>query len=590
MFSAPENDRAVMSSWERFLAARQLPVPSVRDTIGRSWDRCVGAAVDHRRDRAPPPIGGDDFETLRRSCLELIDASTPVMASARQFLHETGTVMVLADPAGLILNLEGDTSLRGATENIHLVPGANWSELTCGTNAIGTAIETGRPVQIHSAEHFCEGIKQWSCSAAVIRDPCDGAILGAIDVSGLRRSYSRHSMALVVATAARIENRLAQIEMDLRYRLLERSLDRLSGGVDGVVVFDRHGRAIKANTDVVAMLRDLGATREDALAGFAAMNFDWRGGLARPQRLPPWFRQDWLTPIYDGSERLGAVMTIPGRHARFAKPRRLGVAAEERPSPPRPFGTVVGRDPALLAVVERARRVAASAAPVLLLGESGVGKEVFARSIHDASKVASGPFVALNCGGLSRDLLTSELFGYAEGSFTGARKGGMRGKIEAADGGTLFLDEIGEMPLDLQPLFLRVLEEREVCRIGETRARKVDFRLIAATNRDLRKEVEAGRFRLDLYYRVSVVGIALPALRERPGDIPELAEHFVAQIAEKHAIPRAVFAAEAMDRLMSHAWPGNIRELRNVVESMLLTAGGPYLTVGDLPSDLLRDA
>ncbi len=589
LFSTPENDGTVMTWWERFLAERDLPAASVRDPIESSWRRCAGADVDHRRDRAPPPILGDAFESIRSGCLELIDASTPVMASARHFLQETGTVMVLADPAGMILSLEGDTSLRGATEDIHLMPGANWSEFTCGTNAIGTAIESGRPIQIHSNEHFCEGIKQWSCSAAVIRDPCDGSILGAIDVSGLRRSYSRHSMALVVATAARIENRLAQIEMDLRYRLLERSMERLTtGATDGVVVFDRHGRAIKANTDVVSLLRDLGATRDNALAGLAAMNFDWRRDAARPSRLPPWFRQEWLTAIHDGAERLGAVMTIPGHHARHAKPRRSTVstgAGEDRRGATA-FARIIGRDPALIDAVERTRKVATSVAPVLLLGESGVGKEVFARSLHEASKVASGPFVALNCGGLSRDLLTSELFGYAEGSFTGARKGGMRGKIEAADGGTLFLDEIGEMPLDLQPLFLRVLEEREVCRIGETQARKVDFRLVAATNRDPRKEVEAGRFRLDLYYRVSVVGITVPALRDRRSDIPELAEHFVALLAEKHGTTPIGISPAVMDRLVQHDWPGNIRELRNVIESMLLTATGPELSPRDLPADI----
>ncbi|MFA5120501.1 sigma-54-dependent Fis family transcriptional regulator [Zavarzinia sp.] len=585
LFSAPEDDGVVMTRWEHFLAERDLrALASVRNPVGSSWRRCIGADVDHRRDRAPPPVPGDEFESIRQSCLELIDAGAPVMASARHFLQETGTVMVLADPAGLILNLEGDTSLRGATENIHLVPGANWSEFTCGTNAIGTAIETGKPIQIHSNEHFCEGIKQWSCSAAVIRDPCDGSIIGAVDVSGLRKSYSRHSMALVVATAARIENRLAQIEMDIRYRLLERSMDRLAAGsTDAVVVFDRHGRAIKANTDVVAMLRDLGAAREDAAAGLAAMNFDWRRDAPRPSRLRPWFRQEWLTPVHDGAERLGAVMIVPGHHARHAKPRR---PASEETRSVSAFGRIVGHDPALADTVERARRVAASVAPVLLLGESGVGKEVFARSVHDASKVASGPFVALNCGGLSRDLLTSELFGYAEGSFTGARKGGMRGKIEAADGGTLFLDEIGEMPLDLQPLFLRVLEEREVCRIGETQARKVDFRLVSATNRDLRKEVEAGRFRLDLYYRVSVVGITVPALRDRRSDIPELAEHFVRQLAEKHGTPPVGIAPAVIDRLMHYDWPGNIRELRNVIESMLLTATGPELGLRDLPPDI----
>ena len=269
----------------------------------------------------------------------------------------------------------------------------------------------------------------------------------------------------------------------------------------------------------------------------------------------------------------------------FAKPL---TAQESRPS--LAFANVVGASPALHAAVERVRRVARSAAPVLLLGETGVGKEVFARSLHEASNVAKGPFVALNCGGLSRDLLTSELFGYAEGSFTGARKGGMMGKIEAANGGTLFLDEIGEMPLDLQPLLLRALEEREICRIGETRARKVDFRLVAATNRDLRKEVEHGRFRMDLFYRVAVVGVTIPPLRDRLDDVPDLVGHFVGQLAARHGVSAPSVSSGLLQALQRHSWPGNIRELRNVVESMLLTSDGVDLTEADLPPDVREAA
>jgi transcriptional regulator of acetoin/glycerol metabolism len=589
LFSAPEDDREIMSSWESFMEGRESGARQIRDMVNESWRRCLSADVDHRRYRAPSPIAQDDFELLREHCSELIDASAPVMASARDFLHETGTVMVLADPAGTVLSLEGDIALEDATQNIHLVPGASWSEFACGTNAIGTAIETGFPIQIHSNEHFCLGIKNWSCSAAVIRDPRDGAILGAIDISGLRKAYSRHSMALVVATAARIESRIAQIEMDFRYRLLDQNMTRLSSSAgESVVIFDRHGRAIKANADIGAVLRDLGAPREEAQAGAPALSFEWDRRSTTPGPLPPWIRPEWLTPIYSGNQRLGAVLTVPGRHAIFAKLRKglMGASASEEPRPTPVFANIIGANRALLGAVERASRVAASNAPVLLLGETGVGKEVFARSLHEASKVAKGPFVALNCGGLSRDLLTSELFGYAEGSFTGARKGGMVGKIEAANGGTLFLDEIGEMPVDLQPLFLRVLEEREVCRIGETRSRKVDFRLVAATNRDLRKEVEQGRFRMDLFYRVSVVGVSIPALRDRSEDIPDLVRHFVGELSSRHGLGINHVSPGLIERLMQHPWPGNIRELRNVVESMLLTSNGPELTEADLPPDI----
>ena len=220
-------------------------------------------------------------------------------------------------------------------------------------------------------------------------------------------------------------------------------------------------------------------------------------------------------------------------------------------------------------------RAAGTTVTVLLLGETGVGKEVFAKGIHDCGSAKAAPFVAVNCGGLSRELLATELFGYAEGSFTGARRGGMMGKIEAANGGTLFLDELGEMPLDMQPHLLRVLEEGEIYRLGENTPRKVKFRLIAATNRDLRKEVTDGRFRMDLYYRVAVTSVRIPPLRERLGDIPVLSRALMEKLAAHHGVPVPQLSASEISELSSYSWPGNVRELRNILESMLLTGERP---------------
>ena len=588
MFSIPENDGHIMSSWERFLSGDEAASDALRRLIDDSWWRCQVASVDPGRYQAPPPIGENSLHTLRDECGELLSASAPVMASARDFLSETGTVMVLTDQSGTILNVEGDMSTRGAAENVHLLSGANWSELACGTNAIGTALEVGQPVQIHSAEHYCAGIKRWSCSATVIRDPYDGSILGVVDVSGLSASYSRHSLALVVATAGRIENRLAKIELGIRYRLLEGCVDRLSGtSADGIIVFDRRGRAIKANGRASAALADLGIG-ELAVApdGLASLSLSWKKGRRAPDERPEWMREEWLEPVIQNGEHIGAVLTLPGR--RNAGSGRVSNAvfscdAAEKGA----FERVVGESPALLQAVGRAQQLAKSRVPVLLLGETGVGKDVFARCIHESGATRDAPFVALNCGGFSRELLTSELFGYTEGSFTGARRGGMIGKIEAADGGTLFLDEIGEMPIDLQPHFLRVLEEGEVYRLGENKPRKVNFRLIAATNRDLRKEIQAGRFRMDLFYRVAVTSINIPSLRERAADIPLLGDYYLRRLSLQHGLEPRVLSPGAIELLRQYGWPGNIREFRNVMESMLLTARGHVLTEADLPADLV---
>jgi len=587
-FSVPENDDKVMVSWERFLGGDESTSDALRRLVDDSWRRCLSNSVDPQRAQAPPPMREDSLHSLRDDCRELLEASQPVMASAREFLAETGTVMVLTDGAGVILNLEGDLRLRDAAANIHLLSGASWSETACGTNAIGTAIEIGQPVQIHSAEHYCSGIKRWSCSANVIRDPYDGAILGVVDVSGLSDTFNRHSLALVVATAGRIENRLAQQEMDFRLRLLDHCMDRLSGSSsDGVIVFDRRGRAVKANGAATDALIDLQRQRGDASgADLSRLRLNWRKEAPLPDELPPWLRREWLEPVVTDGERLGIVLRLPARRTAPARPVDTSIVAAKAEAGDDAFSRIIGEAPALRQAIGRARQLAKSRAPVLLLGDTGVGKDVFAQCLHAGSAGRDNAFVALNCGGFSRELLTSELFGYAEGAFTGARRGGMIGKIEAADGGTLFLDEIGEMPKDLQPHFLRVLEAGEVYRIGETRPRKVNFRLVAATNRDLRHEVEVGRFRMDLFYRVAVTSISIPALRERATDIPLLAEHLVQELARRQGLEPRRLSPRAIEVLQAYAWPGNVRELRNVIEGMLLIAEGEELSEADIPDEI----
>ncbi|NIY81329.1 sigma-54-dependent Fis family transcriptional regulator [Celeribacter sp. HF31] len=584
-FSHPENDRQVQSTWEKFLSGQDSGSDAVRRLIDDSWRRCHGA-VDPGRDGAPPPAQGDALYDLLTDSEELVRASSSIIASARDFLFETGTVMVLTDASGVVLSVEGDNALRDGTEAIHLMPGANWSEETCGTNAIGTAIEIGQPIQIHSSEHYCSGIQRWSCSASVIRDPASGGIVGALDISGLSESYSRHSLSLAITAAGRIENRLAQREMNLRYRLLDHCLDRLQkADRDGIIVFDRSGTPIKTNERAAAVMTEWAKSHGLRDLVLRDVTLPWRNGRISPENLPQWVDRDWIEPIEIDGERLGSVLVLPDRSAVVRRtPKRetapVGVAGTTDA-----FARLSGSAPAYLEALRRASLLAKSPAPVLLLGETGVGKDAFAQALHESGPQAQGPFVAVNCGGFSRELLTSELFGYAEGAFTGARRGGMKGKIEAADGGTLFLDEIGEMPLDLQPHLLRVLESGEVYRLGENTPRKVKLRLISATNRDLKSDSAEGRFRMDLFYRIAVTSLRLPALRERLTDLPGLSEHLLTQIAKRYEMAVPVIEPGLYDRFADHDWPGNIRELRNVLEGMVLESGGAALGVEHLPMD-----
>lgn len=244
-------------------------------------------------------------------------------------------------------------------------------------------------------------------------------------------------------------------------------------------------------------------------------------------------------------------------------------------------GEIVGGSGAVRALVEQVRRVAATPARVLITGENGTGKELVARAVHAQSTRAQGPFIEVNCAAIPSELIESELFGHMKGSFTGAIQD-RAGKFEQADGGTLFLDEIGDMSLAAQAKVLRVLQEGEVTRIGGAKVRKVDVRVLAATNKKLESEISEGRFREDLYYRLNVVPITVPPLRDRRDDIPMLVQHFIQRIGKESGLPAKPLDPEAMERLMALEWPGNIRELRNTIERLLILSSGTRITRGDV--------
>jgi len=250
---------------------------------------------------------------------------------------------------------------------------------------------------------------------------------------------------------------------------------------------------------------------------------------------------------------------------------------------------IVGQDPKILRVLDILRQIGPTNASVLILGPSGTGKELVARAVHNNSPRRGRPFVAINCGGLAEGTIESELFGHVKGAYTGAM-GDREGKFEYADGGTLFLDEVGEMPLSTQVKLLRVLEERVVSRLGANNVRPIDVRVLAATNADLPQRVKDGSFREDLYYRLKVVTIDLPALRERKSDIKLLAEHFLAHFARAHGKDVEAIDRDALVLLVQYDWPGNVRELRNAIESMVVRASGNILTKRDLPPEIWAPA
>jgi transcriptional regulator with PAS, ATPase and Fis domain len=288
---------------------------------------------------------------------------------------------------------------------------------------------------------------------------------------------------------------------------------------------------------------------------------------------------DTAVPIKD---RHGKVLSIVNSFREIERVRRIAdkLAGNHARYT---FDSIIGASTALQESLAAARKAARGHANVLLQGPSGVGKEVFAQAIHNASHRTGGPFIAINCAALPRDLIESELFGYAPGSFTGAGRDGRPGKFEAASGGTIFLDEISELPIDVQAKLLRVLQEREVVRVGDTRGIPVDVRVVSASNRDLQAMSQRREFREDLYYRCHVIGINLPSLAERRDDIPVLANHFLRKYGQRLGKPVFQIDGDALRVLMDFDWPGNVRELENVLERIVNMVDGEVITVRDLP-------
>ena len=328
-------------------------------------------------------------------------------------------------------------------------------------------------------------------------------------------------------------------------------------------------------------VRDPVWVKAECLVGFAGRPLVFRGEtlgvLAVFRRVEP---DDvclrWLSTLADAA----AVAVANARAFEAAEALRLELERErdylrEEVREAGAFGEILGRSPALDRALRQVELVAATDAAVLVLGESGSGKELIARAIHQRSPRAARPLVKVNCGSVPGELFESEFFGHVRGAFTGAVKDRI-GRFQLADGGTLFLDEVGEIPLELQPKLLRVLQEGEFERVGEDRTRHVDVRVIAATNRDLRAEVAAGRFRLDLFYRLGVFPMEVPPLRDRLEDIPELVAHFIRQASARFHLPEPRLSLRELERARRYPWPGNVRELQNVVErAVILARGGP---------------
>jgi sigma-54 dependent transcriptional regulator, acetoin dehydrogenase operon transcriptional activator AcoR len=572
-------EQEIRKGWEGFIENGTVS-KALRGVVVASWQRSQSHGIPVGRNEAP--LATQAELTQRRSAhAELLEAAQPVLNQARLFLVEANSMIILTDSSGLVLETAGDPRTVDFGQVIHLEQGGHWKEADIGTNAIGTAIAESRPVQIHGLEHFCSEVKRWTCAATPIWNPTDGDLLGVVDISGPVRTFNPQSLALAVALGRQIEGALAQsIEYDrerlLRYFMLKRSR---WANVE-VLAIDQHGKIVFGPESV---LQNLEREQPGLISNGCISSLKNVRPAAWPVRLNELLPNTSTELVVDNNRQLGAILVLQKERRRpSVLPRMITERLLE-------FEEIFGESTVMQKTRERARKMATAAAPILIEGETGVGKELFARAICGANQTACSPFVPVNCGGMPRDLIGSEIFGYAKGAFTGAKEQGHAGKIEAADGGVLCLDEIGEMPLDLQPFLLRVLEDGVVYRLGSNEGRAVRIRLVAMTHRDLLAEVDAGRFRRDLYYRIASMRLLIPPLREREDDVVLLARHFANIVAAGLHRPLPRFSDEVLELFRAYSWPGNVRELRNVIENMVLLGESSELQIEDVPVEVRQE-
>ncbi|MDT8901636.1 sigma-54-dependent Fis family transcriptional regulator [Anaeroselena agilis] len=591
--SAP--DRA--SAWKTFVNSGEIAAGAVSPPIADSWRKCARTGVDPADGKGRVVLEHADLRRRVDENRVIVSLAKPFMQNLYQFFRTSGFIIVLTDAAGYILESFGDTESLQNARTINFLPGADWQDVSVGTNAIGTALATGAPIQVSGHEHFCLRHHCWTCSAAPIIGQ-GGKILAVLDVSGPAQACNSHTLAMVVAAAEAISMQLAIREKNRELAMANRRLTSIFNTMsEGVILIDRHGVVNEVNA-VVGRITDrpsdevVGRPIEKLLGGFAPFT---RRMLADKQ---PYADIELMLPgkngashclvsgepVTDGQGQIsgGVIVVRPIKQVRTLVNRFSGYYTTFR------FSDIIGASPQLLEAVRVARLAAAGAANVLLQGESGTGKELFAQAIHHHSPRSDGPFIVVNCGAIPRELIGSELFGYEEGAFTGAARGGRPGKFELAGGGTVFLDEIGDMPLEQQAVLLRVLQEKKLVRVGGSRVIPADVRVICATNKDLAHEVVKGTFRQDLYYRLNVIAITIPPLRDRGDDILLLFDDFLARLGRERG---RYLAAEpgVLEALLRYRWPGNVRELHNAVERAVNLAESDTVRLWHLPPEICGD-
>jgi transcriptional regulator of acetoin/glycerol metabolism len=546
---------------------------AIDERIARSWRRSMAAGLQPTG-RLPEPehASGGILRNALTLNQDLVAHSRPVMEFLFEQVRHSQSMVILADKRGTLVHTLGDASFLNKAERVALASGASWHEQQRGTNAIGTALAEASCIEVHGSEHFLERNGFLTCAAAPIIS-ATGELLGVLDISGDQRSRHPHTLGLVNTAARMIENRLITHTCRHHIRLhLHGQPEGIGTIAEGIIALSEDGWIVGANRLGMGLLgltvADIGSTPI-----FRVLDVALDKILSQVTRHP---QQSILLHRHDG---------VP-LYALVHGDRSVAVQTQ-RPDAKAAIDALTKLDTGdarWRAAADKARRIIGKHIPLLLNGESGVGKEMFARALHEISPYKEGPFIAINCAALPENLIEAELFGYSQGAFTGARKEGSIGRLREAEGGTLFLDEIGDMPLNLQTRLLRVLEARQVTPLGGGQSVNINFALVCATHQNLREASAKGSFRSDLYYRINGLTLQLPALRER-SDFAKLTHKLLLDLTGDANIH---LAPELLPQLAAYHWPGNLRQYASALRTAvaMLNIAETRIDLTHLPDEI----
>jgi transcriptional regulator of acetoin/glycerol metabolism len=536
----------------------------LRDPIARSWSRSLGASIDYRRPPNAPELHAGIVADATERDHDLLLCAQPFMESLYAEMRDSNSLVLLTDSTGMILHATIDVDFEPTAKCLGAIQGSVWREDCRGTNAMGIVLADRVPAEVFGPEHFlrCNGV--FGCAASPIFDPT-GNLRGVLDATTEFRGGRTPSLAVVRLFATMIENQLFQAAhpecVQLHFHKRPQFIGTPWEGIalvapDGnVLAVNESGRCLVTTADRLdrRCVENVFGVSYSALIDHSRQQVTPLLKLRSPTGIALYAKIEW--GLMQGSASAAAVPSK--RRTSMAADCTAQVAA---------FDTLDSGDPRVHAAIEQLRRVVGRDISVLIQGETGTGKELLARALHACGPRRNQPFVPVNCASIPEGLIESELFGYSEGAFTGAKRRGSTGKVLQASGGTLFLDEIGDMPEPMQSRLLRVLQEREVVPLGTNQARKVDIVVICATHRDLKMLISTGAFRKDLYYRLNGLVVTLPPLSKRTDLIP-LVERLCA--AECASDGEVTLSPAVIEVFRNHPWPGNIRQLHAVLRTAI---------------------